>query len=77
MSSFRTGSLASREPVTCADRKIRPNVKNAKQYFVCDWEANLHPLEIDLVGEVAIELASPRPFNYDQDSNYPGIDSRF
>jgi hypothetical protein len=70
------GKFGSREPATCPDRKTPPNAANAKQYFVCDWEANLHPLEIDLVGDVAIELNSPRPFNYSQDRNYAGIDVR-
>jgi hypothetical protein len=70
------GKFGTREPATCPNRKIPPDATNAKQYFVCDWEANLHPLEIDLAGGVAIELASPRPFNYDKDRNYPGIDVR-
>ena len=70
------GKFGTREPATCPDRKTPPSAANAKQYFVCDWEANLHPLEIDLVGGVAIELASARPFNFDKDSNYPGIDVR-
>jgi len=70
------GKFGTREPATCPNRKTPPNATNAKQYFVCDWEANLHPLEIDLVGDVAIKLNSPRPFNYSQDRNYPGIDVR-
>jgi len=70
------GKFGTREPATCPNRKAPPSAANAKQYFVCDWEANLHPLEIDLVGDVTIELASPRPFNFSQDSNYPGIDVR-
>lgn len=70
------GKFGAREPATCPNRKTPPNATNAKQYFACDWEANLRPLELDLVGDVAIELASPRPFNYSQDRNYSGIDVR-
>jgi len=70
------GKFGTREPASCPNRKTPPNAGNAKQYFVCDWEANLHPLEIDLVGDVAIELNTPRPFNYVKDSDFPGIDVR-
>jgi hypothetical protein len=55
------GKFGSREPAGCPDRKAPPSAANAKQYFVCDWEANLHPLEIDLAGDVAIDSPARVP----------------
>jgi hypothetical protein len=70
------GKFGTREPATCPNRKNPPNAVTAKQYFICDSEAKLLPLEIFLVSDVTIELGGARPFNYNQDSASTGIDVR-
>ncbi|HEY5481280.1 MAG TPA: hypothetical protein VIL39_07355 [Verrucomicrobiae bacterium] len=68
--------FGTREPATCPNRKNPPSAVTAKQYFICDWEATVLPLQISLVSDVTIELGAARPFNYNQDSASTGIDVR-
>ncbi len=70
------GKFGTREPAKCANRQGPINAATAKQYFICDSEGELFRNTLFLVSDVTVQVASPRPFNYNLDSSQNRIDTR-
>lgn len=55
-----------RNPATCANRKAPITAATAKMYLACGSEGILTPDTLYLITDVAVQVGSARPFNYDQ-----------
>jgi hypothetical protein len=69
----------TREPRECPSRaepvKGAPSPEQARQYFICEIEAE-RVTSLTLVTGVKLEVAPSRTFNFTTDSGHPAIDSR-
>ena len=65
----------TRNPATCGNRKVAITAVTAKMLLACDSEGLLGD-KLDLITDIALQVGSPRAFNYSQDSSATGIDAR-
>ena len=65
----------TRNPATCGNRKVAITAATAKMLLACDSEGLLGD-KLDLITDIALQVGSPRAFNYSQDSSATGIDAR-
>jgi hypothetical protein len=66
----------AREPATCKSRTAPPAGAIARQYLLCDMEGVDGFGNLLLLTDVTVQAASPRTFNYNQDSGRSQIDVR-
>jgi hypothetical protein len=66
----------TRDPATCANRKLAITAETAKKLLACDSEGELTRDELYLITDEVVQVGAPRAFNYRQDSIATAIDAK-
>jgi hypothetical protein len=65
----------TRDPATCANRKVAITAETAKKLVACNSEGLLGDT-LYLITDAVVQVGSPRAFNYNQDAAATEIDAR-